>query len=68
VEDVKLPGIKLWYGSDDMHTTPTMGRYMSDRLPGSVYKEYPGKSHLTIWNEEDPEDMLRDLVGADREQ
>lgn len=64
VEDVKFPGIKLWYGSSDIHTTPTMGKYMAERLPGSVYKEYTGKSHLTIWNKEDLENMLSDLVGA----
>lgn len=66
VEDIQFPGIKFWYGSDDMHTTPTMGKYMAERLPGSVYKEYLGKSHLTIWNKEDLEDMLRGLVGAGR--
>ncbi|KAF2031922.1 hypothetical protein EK21DRAFT_110588 [Setomelanomma holmii] len=27
-----------WYGADDVNTTPTMGRYMSARHPGSVYK------------------------------
>ena len=63
VEDVGFEGIRLWYGSDDVNTTPVMGKYMADRLPGAVYKEYEGKSHITIWNEENLEEMLRDLIG-----
>lgn len=62
LEDISFPGVKLWYGSDDMHTTPTMGKYMSKRLAGSVYKEHQGRTHLTIWNKENLEDMLSDLV------
>ncbi|CAO2654633.1 Nn.00g113660.m01.CDS01 [Neocucurbitaria sp. VM-36] len=64
MEDIKLPSIKFWYGSDDVNTTPTMGKYMADRLPDAVYKEYPGKSHFTIWNEEILEEMLRDLINV----
>jgi pimeloyl-ACP methyl ester carboxylesterase len=62
--DIKLPGIRLWYGSQDVHTPPAMGKYMAERLPGAVYKEYAGKTHLTIWDEEGLEDMLGQLVGA----
>jgi pimeloyl-ACP methyl ester carboxylesterase len=62
LEDVGFPKIRLWYGTEDVNTTPIMGRYMADRLPGAVYKEYKGKSHITIWDEETLEEMLRDLV------
>lgn len=65
LEDISFPGIKLWYGGEDVSTTPTMGRYMADRLTQSVYKEYKGKTHLTIWNEECLEGILRDLLEVD---
>ena len=62
LEDVKFRGIRFWYGEEDVNTTPTMGRYMADRLPGSSYKEYPNKSRLTIWDEETLEDKLKYLI------
>lgn len=62
LEDVKFRGIRFWYGEDDVNTTPTMGCYMADRLPGPSYKEYPKKSCLTIWDEEALEDVLKHLI------
>ena len=41
-----------------------MGRYMAERLPEAVYREFSGKSHFTIWDEEGLDSMLRDLLGA----
>jgi pimeloyl-ACP methyl ester carboxylesterase len=64
IEDIKFRGIRLWYGGEDVNTTPTMGRFMAERLPESVYKEYQGKSHFTIWDEETLEEMLRDLLNV----
>lgn len=46
-----------------MNTTPVIGRHMADRLSGSVYKDFEGKSHTTIWDEESLEEMLRDCLG-----
>lgn len=62
LDDIEFPGIKFWYGARDVNTPPAMGKYMAERLPDAVYKEYPGKSHLTIWNEENLEEMLKELV------
>ncbi|KAJ4299873.1 hypothetical protein N0V90_005120 [Kalmusia sp. IMI 367209] len=62
IEDIKFKGVRLWYGEEDVTTTPTMGKFMADRLPESVYKEYEKATHITIWNEENLEDMLRDLL------
>ncbi|GAW23055.1 hypothetical protein ANO14919_126030 [Xylariales sp. No.14919] len=64
LEDVAFPGVRLWYASRDGSTTPVMGRFMADRLPRSVYKEFPGDSHFTIWRDGNLQEMLRDLLGA----
>lgn len=61
LEDVAFPAIKLWYGEKDTATTPVMGRFMADRLEGSVYKEFAGASHFTIWRDGNLQDMLREL-------
>jgi pimeloyl-ACP methyl ester carboxylesterase len=62
VRDVDYPGIRLWYGSEDVNTPPHMGKWMAERLPQAIYKEYPGKSHFTVWDhvEEVLNDMLSD--------
>ncbi|KAI8723087.1 AB hydrolase-1 domain-containing protein [Fusarium sp. LHS14.1] len=62
LEDVSFPSIKLWYGGRDKSTTPVMGKYMADRLEGSVYKEFPEDSHYTIWREGNLEKIVRDLL------
>ncbi|RSL74440.1 hypothetical protein CEP53_000311 [Fusarium sp. AF-6] len=62
LEDMAFPSIKLWYGGRDESTTPVMGKYMADRLEGSVYKEFPEDSHYTIWREGNLQEMIRDLL------
>lgn len=51
LEEVAFPGIKLWYGENDVSATPAMGQYMASRLKQSVYKEFVGDSHYTIWRD-----------------
>lgn len=63
LEDVKFPGIKLWYGEKDVNTTPVMGKYMAERLEKSVYREFAGASHYTIWQEQNLREMVRELLG-----
>ena len=60
LEEVKYPGIRFWYGKEDVNTPPEMGRYMSKRLPNAVLKEYEGKSHFTMWDHS--EEMLTDML------
>lgn len=62
LDEIKYPGIRLWYGKEDINTPPEMGRYMAARLPNAVLKEYEGKSHFTMWDhiEEVLADMLQD--------
>lgn len=63
LEDVKFPALRLWYGEKDEGATPMMGRYMAERLKGSVYREFLGESHYTIWREGNLQDMVRHLLG-----
>ncbi|KAF2154265.1 alpha/beta-hydrolase [Myriangium duriaei CBS 260.36] len=60
LEDVQYPGIRLWYGDKDVNTPSQAGRYMAERLQHAVFKEYPGKSHFTMWD--CLEDMLSDML------
>jgi pimeloyl-ACP methyl ester carboxylesterase len=60
LEEVDYPGIRLWYGSEDVNTPPHMGKWMSARLPQAIYREYPGKSHFTMWDH--AEDVLSDML------
>ncbi|KAJ4004004.1 hypothetical protein NW752_010914 [Fusarium irregulare] len=62
VEDVDHQGVRLWYGSDDENTPPEMGRYLAERLPKSIYKEYPGETHYSLWSEDLLEEFLGDLM------
>ena len=62
VEDIDYKGIRLWYGADDENTPPEMGRYMAERLPKSIYNEYPGETHYSLWREELLEEFLKGLM------
>ncbi|RYP08964.1 hypothetical protein DL764_001575 [Monosporascus ibericus] len=62
LEDVAFPAIRLWYGENDVITTPAMGKYMAERPEKSVYREYVGESHYTIWREKNLKEMVRDLL------
>lgn len=66
MEDVGFPGVRLWYGEKDVNTPPNMGKWMAARLPGSVYKEYPGKSHFTMWQHS--EEMLTELLESGQQR
>ncbi|RBR23751.1 uncharacterized protein FIESC28_03456 [Fusarium coffeatum] len=62
VEDIDYEGVQLWYGSDDENTPPEMGQYMAERLPKSIYKEYPDETHYSLWREDLLEEFLKDLM------
>ncbi|KAF5002045.1 hypothetical protein FGRMN_656 [Fusarium graminum] len=62
VEDIDYEGVRLWYESADENTSPGMGRYMAERMPKSVYKEYPGETHYSLWRESLLTEFLRDLM------
>lgn len=60
VQDVGYPGVRLFYGSEDINTPPHFGKWMSQRLPQAVYKEYAGKSHFSMWDNID--EVLKDML------
>ncbi|KAF5701833.1 proline iminopeptidase [Fusarium globosum] len=62
LEDIEYESIRLWYGSADENTSPEMGRYMAERLPKAVYKEYSGETHYAIWREDLLTEFLKDLI------
>ncbi|EON65780.1 hypothetical protein W97_05019 [Coniosporium apollinis CBS 100218] len=64
LRDVVSNRVLLWYGTEDEHTPLQMGRYMAERLPNAVLKEYPGDTHFTIFFRH-AEEILRDLIDGD---
>ncbi|KAJ3498824.1 hypothetical protein NLG97_g837 [Lecanicillium saksenae] len=68
LEEVGYDGIFLWYGSNDANTPPEMGRYMAERLPGAIYKEYSGKTHYSIWSEQLLSEFIQDLLRSNSAQ
>ena len=61
LEDITFPGVRLYYGSDDINTPPQMGKNMAAKLKGAVYREYEGETHLTLFDNHG-DDILRDIV------
>ncbi|KLO83111.1 hypothetical protein CEK26_002254 [Fusarium fujikuroi] len=62
LEDIEYESIRLWYGSAGENTSPEMGRYMAERLPKAIYKEYSGETHDTIWRKDLLTEFLKDLI------
>ncbi|KAI4132972.1 MAG: hypothetical protein LQ338_000439 [Usnochroma carphineum] len=62
LEDIPFPGVRLYYGSEDINTPPQMGRNMAAKLERSVYKEYEGETHKTLFGKHG-DDILRDIAG-----
>ncbi|KIM94420.1 hypothetical protein OIDMADRAFT_136295 [Oidiodendron maius Zn] len=60
LKEVNYPGIRLWYGRQDVNTPPEMGHFMAARLPNAVLKVYEGKNHFTIWDH--IEEMLTEML------
>ncbi|KAI8804715.1 Alpha/Beta hydrolase protein, partial [Cladochytrium replicatum] len=61
LEQVPIEGVWFWYGSEDRNTPPGQGKWMAERVPRSVYKEFKGASHFTIaglYGEEIFQDVL----------
>ncbi|KAJ5992968.1 hypothetical protein N7451_008692 [Penicillium sp. IBT 35674x] len=60
LDQIHLKNIRLWYGTEDYNTPVILGRYMAERIPHAVLKEYTGDSHFTIHRR--ATEILRDLV------
>lgn len=63
LEDIDHDGVRLWYGTNDENTPVSWGRFMADRIKGSVLTEYDGDSHYSLGNHS--EDMLKELMSVD---
>ena len=59
-EDVAYNRIQLWHGTQDKNAPVRMIRYMVERLPNSVLREFEGESHWTLSHH--LEEILSDLV------
>lgn len=64
LEDVEFEKVKLWYGTEDMHTPIELGRQMAKRLPKADLKEYPGDAYFSVTMNH-AEEILRDLLRTD---
>ena len=59
-EDVTHSKIQLWHGQEDAHSPIEMIRYMAERLPHCVLREFQGETHFTVAGHID--EILSDLV------
>ena len=48
LEDVEHGQVGFYYGDNDVHTPPHMGREMQKRVQGSRYTEYKDATHLNL--------------------
>ncbi len=48
-EDVAYDKIQLWHGTQDKNAPVRMVRYMVERLPHSVLREFEGENHFTLF-------------------
>lgn len=56
--------MKLWYGTEDVHTPIELGRQMAKRLPNADFNEYLGEAHFSITMNHG-EEILRDMLSSD---
>jgi non-heme chloroperoxidase len=57
---IDVPTLVL-FGEDDKLTSPHAGRYIADRVPGSVLQTFPASSHCPFWEESE---AFNDAVAA----
>lgn len=49
-EDIDYDTIQLWHGTQDKNAPVRMVRYMAERLPHSVLREFEDDGRFTIGN------------------
>lgn len=60
LEDVEYDAIRLWHGAEDKNAPTVMIRYMVERLPHCVLREFEGDTHYTMFKH--VEGALAELV------
>lgn len=63
LDEISVPKLRLWYGTEDNHTPLSLGQYLADHIPNAVMKEFKGATHHTIHYRSS--DILKDLVVTD---
>lgn len=61
LEDVDFDTIRIWHGAKDANAPIVMMRYLADKLPHSVLREYENDSHYTMFPH--LEGAMRELSG-----
>ncbi|KAJ4295512.1 hypothetical protein N0V90_007525 [Kalmusia sp. IMI 367209] len=54
--------VRIWNGTGDVHVPVWAARWMAERLPDAVLKEYEGETHLSVPSKY-AEEILEDLMG-----
>ncbi|KAH8685326.1 Alpha/Beta hydrolase protein [Ilyonectria robusta] len=49
LEDVDYATVRLWHGARDTNAPAVMIRYMADKLPHAVLREFEGDTHYTMF-------------------
>lgn len=49
LEDVDYATVRLWHGAQDTNVPAVMIRYMADKLPHAVLREFEGDTHYTMF-------------------
>ncbi|KMU79947.1 hypothetical protein CISG_08229 [Coccidioides immitis RMSCC 3703] len=69
-EDIRYDKIQIWHGAKDVNSPVRMTRYMAERLPHCVLREFEGDDHYTmvrhleqIVSEFVPEEMTSEYNG-----
>ncbi|KAB8616638.1 hypothetical protein FH972_025973 [Carpinus fangiana] len=62
LEDIDFGKVLLWYGTEDSNTPLAWGKYMADRIPNAILKEYPGETHFTLDTQID--EVLQELMAV----
>ncbi len=59
-EDVEYNPVRIWHGAEDKNAPVVMIRYLAERLPHCIMREYAGDTHYTMFNHVD--EVLSELV------
>lgn len=62
-EDIPFRGVKLFHGSLDKNAPIATARYIAERVPNSILREFDGDDHYTLANR--LEEILLDLLGKE---
>ncbi|KAK7426891.1 hypothetical protein QQZ08_006637 [Neonectria magnoliae] len=62
-EDVDYDAVRMWHGVEDQNAPVAMIRYMAERLPHGVLREFEGDTHYTMFKH--LEGALAELVAQE---